>query len=317
MNKFDSLVFNIQMVRATGLRYCIYKYLGAHGHFHDVPDEDYLQKLCRYFFGKRIDIDNPKTFTEKLQWLKLFYHEPLLTKMVDKYDVKQYVIDKIGQEHVIPCIGVWDRAEDIDYDKLPDEFVLKVTHDSGGMRIVRDKKNCDKAEICEFLKKRMKRNYFYAGREWQYKNINPRIIAEPFVESLGKESSVEYKITCINGKVEFVTVCKGIAHSRLDYRTNDFYDRDLSKLDMVTNYYANSKEDNVFPKCIHEMIEASEKLAKDFPTVRVDFYVVDDNYIFGEMTFCTWDGFFRFTPNDWDLRLGEKLVLPEKRRENE
>ena len=309
----NSLIFNIQMVKATNLRYCIYKYLGAHGHFHDVPDEKYLNKLCKYFYGKEMDFNDPQTFSEKLQWLKVNHHDPLLTKMVDKYEVKKYVADKIGESHVIPCIGFWDNAEDIDYDRLPDAFVLKVTHDSGGLRIIRDKKKCDVEEINAFLNSRLKRNFYYAGREWQYKNVKPRIIAEPYVDTLGKSSSVEYKITCLNGKVEFITVCKGIAHSRLDFRTNDFYDRDLNRLDMVTNYYANSKEENVMPQCIKDMINASEKLAQDFPTVRVDFYVDKDDYIFGEMTFYTWDGFFKFIPGDWDFKLGQKLILPEKR----
>ena len=226
--------------------------------------------------------------------------------------MKQYVIDRIGANHVIPCLGVWDKAEDIDYSLLPNAFVLKVTHDSGGLRIVTDKNFCDQNVINEFLNSRLKRNFFYAGREWQYKNVKPRIIAEPYVETLGKSSSVEYKITCINGKVEFITSCKGIAHSRLDYRTNDFYDRNLNKLDMVTNYYANSKVENTMPKCINDMIEAAEKLAKDFPTVRVDFYVDKGDYIFGEMTFYTWDGFFKFKPTYWDNLLGEKLKLPDR-----
>lgn len=312
MNKLDSIIFNFQMVKATGLRYCIYKYFGAHGHFHNVPDEEYLQKLYRYFFGKKCDFNSPKTFTEKMQWMKVHYHNPLLTQMVDKFEVKKYVTDKIGEDHVIPCIGVWDRAEDIDYDKLPDAFVLKVTHDSGGLRLIKDKLNCDKAATNEYLNSRLKRNYFYGGREWQYKNVKPRIMAEPYVETLGKESSVEYKITCLNGRVKFITVCKGIAHSRLDFRTNDFYDRDLNLLDMESNYYGNSHKEHAMPECIHEMIEASEKLAQDLPTVRVDFYVNDDDYVFGEMTFYTWDGFFRFTPADWDLKLGKELKLPDR-----
>jgi len=297
------------MVRATSLRYCIYKYLGSHGFFHSVPDEKYLQRLYKYFFGKKMDFSNPRTFTEKMQWMKVNYHNPLLTKMVDKYEVKEYVTEIIGSEHVIPCIGVWEKAEDIDYDILPNEFVLKVTHDSGGYRVVKDKEKCDKISVNKYLNKKLERNFFYAGREWQYKNVKPRIIAEPYIDSLGKESSVEYKITCINGVVEFVTVCKGIAHNRLDFRTNDFYDRNLNRLDLESNYYKNSKEENLLPNCIQEMIEDSEKLAKEFPTVRVDFYVTGEDYYFGEMTFYTWDGFFKFEPADWDQKLGNKMEL--------
>lgn len=312
MNAIDGLIFNIQMVKATGLRYCVYKYLGARGYFHGVSDKDYLDKLYRYFCGRSIDWDDPKSFTEKMQWLKVNYHNPLLTKLVDKYEVKNYVSDRIGKNHIIPCIGVWNKAEEIDYSRLPQSFVLKVTHDSGGSRIIANKEKCDKNAINSFLNSRLERNYYYAGREWQYKNVKPRIIAEPYVDSLGKKDSVEYKITCINGRVEFVTVCKGVAHSRLDYRTNDFYDRNLNLLEIESNYYKRSHEANIMPKCIREMIMSAEKLSEGIPTVRVDFYVDKDEYIFGEMTFYTWDGFFKFIPVDIDMKLGQKLSLPSK-----
>lgn len=312
MSILNSIRFNCQMVRATSLRYCIYKYLGAHGHFHSIPDEKYLSKLYRYFWGKPLNLDSPGSFSEKMQWLKIHYHDPKLTNMADKYEVKKFVEDKIGKEHVIPCLGVWERAEDIDYDMLPDSFVLKVTHDSGGFKIVPDKSKIDNDSVNDYLNGKLSRNYYYAGREWQYKNITPRIIAEPYIETLGKNDSVEYKITCIGGRVELVTICKGKAHSRLDERTNDFYDRDLNKLNLSTNYYGNSDSENTMPECIHDMIDAAEKLSEGIPTVRVDFYVDNEKYIFGEMTFYTWDGFFKFTPPEMDTHLGEKLILPEK-----
>lgn len=299
------------MIRATNLSYCFCQFLGAKGFYNNNSDEEYLQRLYKCFYGKKINFDNPTTFSEKMQWLKCYYHNPRLTQMVDKYEVKQYVIDKLGAEHIIPCIGVWDRPEDIEYDKLPDAFVLKATHDSGGLRVVKNKAECEFDAINSYFDARLKRNYFYGSREWQYKNVNPRIIAEPYVDGLGNADSIEYKLTCIHGKVEFITVCGGIAHNRLDYRTNDFYDRDLNKLNMVTTYYDNSGKDHVFPKCIDGMIEAAELLSAEFPTARVDFYVINDDFIFGEITFYTWGGFFKFVPENWNVILGEKLQLPQ------
>lgn len=307
----SSLLYKLQMIRATNLRYCVCQFLGAKGYYNKDSDEQYLQRLYKCFYGKKINFEEPKTFSEKMQWLKVYYHNPRLTQMVDKYDVKQYVIEKLGKSHVIPCLGVWEKPEDIDYDSLPDSFVLKATHDSGGFKVIENKETCDIDGINSYFSQRLQRNYFYGSREWQYKNVKPRIIAEPYIENLGKSDSIEYKLTCIHGKVEFITVCGGIAHNRLDYRTNDFYDRDLNKLDMVTNYYKNSGKTHLFPKCIKEMIEAAELLSSEFPTARVDFYVMGDDYIFGEITFYTWGGFFNFTPKHWNQTLGEKLHLPK------
>lgn len=317
MNPVDKLIFNYQMVRATSFSYCLFKYFGSKGKYSDMSDEKYVRELYRRFCGRELNLDDPQTFTEKLQWLKLYDHDPLMTKVADKYAVKSYVSELIGSEHVIPCLGVWDDPAEIDFDVLPDSFVLKATHDSGGLIVVRDKTKLDIQDTIEFFKGRLKRNFYYVGRGWHYKNIPPKVIAEPYVDVLGKPDSVEYKITCINGRVEFVTVCGGIAHDRMDRRTNDFYDRNLKRLDMVTKYYANSckPEDDqvVMPNCINEMIEVSEKLSAPFPTVRVDFYVYNDDYIFGELTFHTWDGFIKFIPKEWDAILGEKLILPDKR----
>lgn len=310
MIKKDKWIHAFQMMKATNPVYYVFEYLCAKGMFKNMSDEQYIRTLYKLFYHREPNLTDPKLFSEKIQWIKLNYHTPLYTTAVDKYDVKQYVSEKIGAEHVIPCLGVWEHPEDIDFDSLPNSVVLKATHDSGGVQVIRDKDKFDLEGVRQFLSGRLSRNFYYGSREWQYKNVKPRIIAEPYIESLGKENSTEYKITCINGKVAFVTVCKGIAHSRLDYRFNDFYDRDLNKLDMVTNYYANSKSDTVFPDCIHEMIEASEKLAEDFPTVRVDFYVDNNDFMFGELTFSTWGGFFKFTPDYWDKKLGDELKLP-------
>lgn len=158
-------------------------------------------------------MDDPKTLCEKLQWLKLYDRKPEYTKLVDKYDVKSIVADKIGEQYIIPTIGVWESVDEIDFDILPDSFILKVTHSSGGMVVCRNKNELNIKEAKKILKRSMKSNYYLSNREWPYKHVIPRIIAEPLIEELGKPDSIEYKITCFNGHVGFVTICTGIAHT--------------------------------------------------------------------------------------------------------
>ena len=249
-----------------------FKFLSVHGFYKNIPDEEYLKKKFKIMVGYELNLEDPTTFSEKLQWYKLYYHNPILTKLVDKYEVKQFVAEKLGKEHVIPALGVWEQFEDIDFDKLPNQFVLKCTHDSGGQVIVKDKQQFDIRTARKRINNCMKRNYFYSGREWAYKNVPHRIIAEPYIDSLGGENSVEYKLTCFDGVVKLVTVCKGIAHTSLDKRTNDHYDRDLNRLPFYV-YYKNPTEPSVIPEQIHDMIEYAETLSAGLPQVRVDFYL--------------------------------------------
>ncbi len=176
-----------------------FSYLSSKGFYKNMPDEAYLRKAFKLRMGYELDLDAPKTFCEKLQWLKLYDRRPEYSTMVDKYEVKKYVAERIGEKYVIPLLGVWDRFEDIDFDALPDQFVLKCTHDSGGFVVCRDKSVFDKSDARKRLNKHLQTDYYLHGREWPYKNVKRRIIAEKYIDSLGKPESVEYKLTCFGG----------------------------------------------------------------------------------------------------------------------
>lgn len=256
------------------------------------------------------DLKHPKTFNEKLQWLKLHDHNPLYATLADKYEVKDYVAKKIGSEHVIPAYGVWERFEDIDFDTLPDQFILKCTHDSGTFVIVTDKNNFDRQAAKETLERSLHVNYYDYCLEWVYKGVKPRIIAEKYIDTLGKPDSVEYKLSCFDGKVGYVTVCIGIAHDSFDKRTNDSYDLNFNHMPWYASY-KNSGKDIQKPEQWDELIELSEILSAGIPHVRVDWYIIDGIIYFGEMTFYTWSGCADFTPPHWDLILGNYINLPE------
>lgn len=273
-----------------------------------MPDREYIEKLFLLWVGYHPNLDNPKTLCEKLNWLKLNNRRPEYTDMVDKYKVKQFVAEKAGEKYVTPLLGVWDKFEEIDFDKMPEAFILKCNHDSGSV-IVKDKHHFDKDGTATAFHEKLKRDYFRGRREWPYKNVQRKIIAEPYYDSLGKRDSVEYKLTCMNGKVKFTTVCTGIAHAAFEDRNNDHFDRDWKRLDFSVNYKSSGKQIEK-PYFIDEMIEVAEKLADGIPYVRVDFYVIDGQIKFGEMTFFTWGGFMRFDPPQWDKILGSWMKLP-------
>lgn len=277
-----------------------------------IPDKEYLKLMYRIRVGKKLNLKDPKTLSEKLQWLKLYNRQPIYTKMVDKYEVKSIVAKKIGLDHVIPTIGVWDNFDEIDFKELPSQFVLKCTHDSGSMVICKDKTRFDSIQAKKNIQGSMKKNYFWGGREWPYKNIKRRIIAEPYIPTLGNVDSVEYKITCFNGKLAFSTICKGKAHHELKDRTNDFYDKDFNSLPFWTFYKHSAEPEKNKPKHLDEMIKYAEIIAEGIPYLRVDFYVHEDRILFGEATFFTWGGFLKFEPKEdnWDEILGSQMELP-------
>lgn len=277
-----------------------------------IDDEDFLKEYYLMIMGKPLNIDAPKTLCEKLQWLKLYDRNPLYTKLADKYDVRKYVADTIGEEYLVPNCGVWDSFDDIDFDSLPDQFVLKCTNNSGCFVVVKDKHNFDREKAREILENGLKTNYFYQSREWVYKNIPPRIIADQYIASLGNLSSIEYKMHCYNGKVDHVEVERGINHNTIDSLTLDAFDRDFNKLD-YTFKFKNSSVELTKPVVWEKMVELSEKLAKGITNVRVDFYVDEGKILFSEMTFYTWSGFMKFEPEEWDRKLGDRLILPDKK----
>lgn len=275
-------------------------------------DTTYL-RICHFLHtGSFLSLSNPKTYSEKCQWMKLYYQRPELTTMVDKYDVKQYVAGKIGSEYVVECYGVWDSFDEIDFDKLPNQFVLKCTHNSGGFVICKDKKTFDIKAARDKLAPCLLKNYYKRTREWAYKNVKPRILAEKYMDSLGKPESIEYKITCMSGTVFTVTVCSGIAHAAYEERHNDNFSRDWVRQNWYARYKPTGKDFKLTPE-IQKMIELSEKLTKGIPQVRADWYVHEGKIYFGELTFYTWAGWPHFTPTGWDKIMGQKFVLPKEK----
>lgn len=274
-------------------------------------DKTYLKLKFYAMFGYKLDLNNPKGYNEKCQWLKLFYRKPEFITMVDKYAVKDYVAEKIGKEYVVPCYGVWEHFDDIDVKKLPNSFVLKCTHDSGGFVVVPDKTNFNMEEAKKKIEEGLAKDYYYYTREWPYKHVPKRILAEQYLDSLGKPESVEYKLTCMDGEVKFITVCGGIPHVAYELRSNDHFTKEWKRLDW---YAAYKPKGGAIPKPkeMDEIVRLSEILSSGIPQVRVDWYVHNGKIYFGEMTFYTWAGFAEFEPWEWNFKLGEWIKLPEK-----
>ena len=287
--------------------YKIFESLAMRGFFKNMNDKEYLSWLYRARMGKFPDLNHPKSFNEKLQWLKLNDRKPEYTEMVDKYLAKKYVEKHIGEKYIIPTLGVWDDFDQIEFEKLPNQFVLKTTHDSGGVVICKDKAKFDKVAAKKKLEKSLKRNYYWAEREWPYKNVKPQIIAESYLSFLNGVDLVEYKVFCFNGEPVLFLVCKGEGHT--DERTNDFYDLEFNHIP-VTVTCPNAKEECQKPDEYEELIELSRKLAKNTYQLRVDFYVINHKIYFGELTFFHDSGCCKFNPPEWDEHFGDMLKLP-------
>lgn len=282
--------------------------LSQHGLFNNVSDKLYLKILFRLRMGYNLDLDNPKTFNEKLQWLKLYDRKPEYIKMVDKYEAKKYVASIIGEEHIIPTLGVWDDPDEIDFDSLPNQFVLKCTHNSGyGMRICKDKSTLDVAKVKSELKKGLKQNYFYPGREWPYKDVKPRVIAEKYMEDDTGELT-DYKVYCFNGVPSFILVCKN-RFTEVGM-TEDYFSKEWEHLNVYSEAHGQSEETIEKPTTLAEMLSFSEKLAEDIPFVRTDYYSIGKELYFGELTFYPVSGFKSFEPKSLDNTFGSWIELP-------
>lgn len=276
----------------------------------NMDDYEYLKKKYKQIMGKELDLENPKTFNEKLQWLKLYDRNPEYTIMVDKYLVKEYVANIIGKEYIIPTLGVWDKAEDIDFEKLPNKFVLKCNHNSGlGMCICKDKSKLDISRTRALLNKGLAQNYYLHGREWPYKDVIRRIIAEEYIEDgIGKSTLDDYKILCFNGEPKIIELHRGRFTSN---HTQDFYDVKWNKLNLSQPDMCNSNLTIEKPLLLDKMIELSTVLCAGIPHVRVDWYIANGRLFFGELTFFDGSGFERFC-DDGDLKIGKLLILPER-----
>lgn len=276
------------------------------GKYNSYSDEEYLKRMFKAKTGRNLDLDNPQTYNEKLQWLKIHDHNPEYTVMVDKYAVKEYVAKRIGEQYIIPTLGVWERFEDIDFDKLPDQFVLKCTHDSGGLIICKDKAKLDLSKAKAKIEKCLKRNYFYYGREWPYKDVKPRVIAEQYMidKSEADKPLNDYKIYTFAGKAKMIMINtdRGIATKA------DYFDRDYNYLDFIWGYPHSDNKPNK-PQNFEKMIELAELLAKGTSELRVDFYDVDGKIYFGELTFFDGSGFDPIVPIEWDYKIGSWVDL--------
>ena len=304
---------NTQNLFSKGVRYLtdadyrFYVNRSRFGMYHNMPDEEYLRRLFRYRMGYELDLENPRTFNEKLQWLKLYDRKPIYTTMVDKYEMKQYVSGIIGEKYVIPTLGVWDKEDEIDFAALPDQFVLKCTHDSHDIIICKDKAKLNIREAKRKMRKGLKRNYYYAHREWCYKNVKPRVIAEKFMSNHG-EDLIDYKVHNFNGVPKVILVSKD-RFSEGHY-TQDFYDCEWNHLSVKRPKTTNATVEMKKPECLSEMLDISCVLSKEIPFLRTDFYIIEEKLYVGELTFFPASGLLRFEPEAFDYELGSYLKLP-------
>ena len=273
-----------------------------------IPSKIWLSYLFKSKMGYPMDWKNPKTFNQKLQWLKVYDRNPLYTTMVDTYEVKKYVAEKIGEEYIIPTLGVWDNFDQIDFDVLPDQFVLKCTHDSGGLIICRDKAKLDKVAARKMFKVCLSRNPYDVSREWPYKNVKPRIIAEQYMENEATHDLRDYKFFSFDGDTKAMFIATERA-SDTEETKFDFFDMDYNHLDF-RNGHPNADVLPEKPACFDEMHALANKLSKGIPQVRVDFYEVNGRVYFGEMTFFHWSGMKPFEPEKWDRIFGDWIKLP-------
>jgi len=276
-----------------------------------LPPRIYAHFLYEYFTGKKLNLENPVEFNEKIQWYKVFYHPKTLNQLVDKYAVREYVEEKIGDKYLNEIYGIYEKPEEVDFDQLPNKFVIKATHASSYNLICDDKSKLEIDKSRRLFKKWLNRNQYYrTGQEWAYKDVTPRLIAEKFIKQDGQNSLIDYKFYCFNGVVKFVE-----AHlDRAQSHKRSFYDLKFNKLPYrIVSLNKTISQEIKKPNNFEEMIPLAEKLAINFPFVRVDFYSVKGGIIFGEMTFYPNDGRKDFIPDEYNKIIGDYFVLPEKK----
>ncbi len=273
-------------------------------------DLSYIKKIYYLYTGHHLDLDNPQSFNEKLNWEKLYYRHPLMPRLVDKYDAKAYVAEKIGEEHVVPNYGVWYSPEEIDFNKLPNQFVLKCTHNSGtGMCICRDKSKIDIEKVKEGLRQGLKERFYMNAREWAYKEANPRIIADKFLDDHSGKEIQDYKFFCFNGIPQYVYL--SIKGKNI---YENFYDMNFTPVDINHSFPRRIPEFEK-PNDFEKMKELAGKLSAGFPHVRIDFFDVDGQVYFAEFAFYDWAGIRPFKDYKMDLELGKYFILPEQKYE--
>lgn len=286
-----------------------FRFLVSKGLYNRVSDKLFLKIIYKHKMGKPLNLDSPQTFNEKLQWLKLYDRRPEYTKMVDKYAVRKHIAETIGEEYLIPLLGVWDNSDAIDFNALPNQFVLKCNHNSGvGLCICKDKSKLDIERTKEGLRRGLKQDYYLTGREWPYKNVPRKIIAERYLVDQNTNEIIDYKFHCFNGDPFYCQVF-------FDRHTSEktvFYNMNWEKQEIGRPNIEPYKGEYPQPQNFSLMMELARKLAKNLPYARIDLYDVMGHVYFGEITFFPASGFNPFVPDRWDLIWGDLIKLPKK-----
>lgn len=278
----------------------------------NIDDKDYIEKQYYKKTGQKLNLENPITYNEKIQWLKLNYRNPLMKKCVDKYEVREYVLEKVGKpEILIPLIGIYNNIDEVDFDKLPNQFIMKLTNGSSFNYICKNKTEKEIKKIKARFREWIKLDYYALGREWAYKDVKNRIICEELLKPSNGQSLDDYRFFCFNGKVKFIavdtdSVVNGIKTSNY-YR--NIYTPEWEKIDATIEYPNVPNGEIPKPKRLDEMIEMAEKLSEGFPTVRVDFYYFDEKIYFGELTFYHAAGYQKFHPPSFAKQAGKYITI--------
>lgn len=284
----------------------VFNYLSKLGLLNWIPDRLYLHLFYFFRTNKKLNIDDPRSFNEKLQWLKLNNRNKIYTIMVDKYESKMFFESKIDSGFQVPIYGVFDRFEDIDFQSLPDSFVIKTTHDSGGVIVVKNKKDVDFKKIERKIKKSLNTNYYYNGREWPYKNVRPRIIVEKFLVDKQNESLIDYKVMCFNGEPQIIQT---ITERNQDGFKDNYFDSEWNELMIPRKSTVRNCNIPSRPRNLNKMIELSRNVSKNIPFLRVDFFEVNSKLYFGEFTFFPANGCIDFLNEKDNLMLGDLIKL--------
>lgn len=263
-----------------------------------LPDGIFLRWKYRLLIGKKLHLKHPALYNEKLQYMKLHDRNPLYTILADKASVKAYVASRVGQEYVIPTLGVWKTVSEIDFESLPDSFVLKCTHDSGSTVLCRNKDDFDKHAVCQKLGNALSKNYYFNDREWVYKNIRPAVIAEKYMGG----DIADYKFFCFDGKPMIMFIATDRSDPAKETKF-DFFDMDFNHI-TVRNGHPNAALPPEKPSSWEDMKKLASRLSHGLPHVRVDLYEIDGRLYFGEYTFYHWGGFVPFEPEDLNIRMG-------------
>lgn len=279
-------------------------------YFKWIPDELFLKTVYFLRTKSKLNLKNPQTYNEKLQLLKIIQKDPKMTDLVDKFKVRDYVEGSIGKQYLVPLINSYNSVEEINFKDLPHKFVLKSNHDSGGVVICPDKNKLNVKKAKKILNKSLKRNFYYLGREYPYKNVTPKIICEEFIEDKNQKELIDYRFFCFDGKVEMIALDFSIT-DKSNTRRN-IYDKEWNLLEEEITYKKEVKTPPKRPDKLEEMIELSEKLSKEFAHVRVDFYYINNEILFGELTFYHQSGFAKFKNEEFNHKLGSLIQIKSR-----